>query len=958
MLKSEISTLSIGRFVESFKIKSTLSVRADTITYVAFNPQIRRNVTITEFLPQQISSRGSDGQTVEVISQYRSEFEHALTGFLQQARAWSQIHDPQIVRVTHYFQANGTAYLVMDYEKGQPLERYLSKRKTTLKEKEIRQLLQPLLNGLRVIHNAGLYHTNLHPGTLFLRREGPPVLLDFTIPLYTPDLQRENFKNDWFAGYTPIELFSDRTYPGPASDFYALGATLYRCLTGAKPVEATERVAAIAQHYEDPLMPALEAGFGNYSTSLLGMIDWMLKPLAKDRPQSVEALLGLLSSDMVSAPAPKPKPPIADKPAISPAFAIPSRTKTPSQPGSQQKIIDRAPSASTSNTLRRPTRPGRRFNRQQGWVIGVVATLLLVVILGWQLNQPAKRSSESRLTPQTASQQKPVNSKSNKQAKANSKANQTTASFDRENDTKRISNYRKQYEKLKKQEREVEIEKAVTKQLNSVLAKKEHETKARQQAKIKSLLATAKQAVDAQRLVAPKNDNALYFYRQVLILERDHQGAQQGITNIIERLLAQSKDAMQNGDFEISQSAIDHIAMIDPENNELPELRRALNKPREILIKEEKQRVADQSRQQQVDQWLTLAETAIKENRLTSTDGQNALVYYRSVLNLQSDNKTALDGLAYISNHYLDRANQAVVEDNLRVAEANLETAAAINPDNNSITLLQEQIRMRRQVRAAQEKAAQEEAAARVLAEQQAAHKTAVERALAKEKTSKETVATNTIEKPATAVLNGTQETATPPITIETPTQITATARETQESQVQLADIPQTSAPAIRRLSAMESGLAAYYGARYSEALQLLRPLAEAGNARAQFRLAVMYATGKGVEASPQHTREWLTKSAQKIRAAAAQGDAWAQADLGAMYESGWLVKKDYEAAANWYQRAAIQGDIEAQTRLGLLYGQGLGVEQDQSKFKQWLRRAAEQGHQIAKQELEKLTVN
>ena len=137
MAKSEIVTLSVGKAVESFKIKSTLSVRTDTITYLGYNPQIRRNVTITEFLPQQFASRASDGQTLEVNPTYRDEFEHALSGFLQQARAWSQIHDPQIIRVTHYFQANGTAYLVMDYEKGQSLDVYLSKRKTPLAEKEI-----------------------------------------------------------------------------------------------------------------------------------------------------------------------------------------------------------------------------------------------------------------------------------------------------------------------------------------------------------------------------------------------------------------------------------------------------------------------------------------------------------------------------------------------------------------------------------------------------------------------------------------------------------------------------------------------------------------------------------------------------------------------------------------------------------------------------------------------------
>ena len=252
-----------------------------------------------------------------------------------------------------------------------------------------------------------------------------------------------------------------------------------------------------------------------------------------------------------------------------------------------------------------------------------------------------------------------------------------------------------------------------------------------------------------QRLVAPKSNNALFFYRQVLLLEPGHPDAQQGITKITNKLLAQTRSAIKNGKIENLQKAVDHIALIDPENNKLPKLRRSLISLRDQKIKAEELRIVEKKHQQQIKNYLSFAAAAIKENRYTSVDGRNALAYYLSVLNLQPDNSAARDGIVTIGNHYLDLVNQALLDDNLNDAENYLKTAETINPGDSSINLLQEQIRMRRQVHAMQEKrmqvetvesaiAAQEAAIAKALAEQQSVHEAAVTKVLAEQQVAHE----------------------------------------------------------------------------------------------------------------------------------------------------------------------------------------------------------------------------
>jgi TPR repeat protein len=142
-----------------------------------------------------------------------------------------------------------------------------------------------------------------------------------------------------------------------------------------------------------------------------------------------------------------------------------------------------------------------------------------------------------------------------------------------------------------------------------------------------------------------------------------------------------------------------------------------------------------------------------------------------------------------------------------------------------------------------------------------------------------------------------------------------------------------------------DEGLAAFNAGNFSLALKEFEPLAEQGDARAQYNLGVMYAKGWGV---PQDD----IQAAILYRKAAAQGDSAAQYDLGAIYKSGRGVPQDDTLALSWFHEAAEQGNLLAQSNLGAMYETGRGVPEDATQAETWFRKAAEQGLRRAQSNL------
>lgn len=136
----------------------------------------------------------------------------------------------------------------------------------------------------------------------------------------------------------------------------------------------------------------------------------------------------------------------------------------------------------------------------------------------------------------------------------------------------------------------------------------------------------------------------------------------------------------------------------------------------------------------------------------------------------------------------------------------------------------------------------------------------------------------------------------------------------------------------------LNEGLAAYDKAEYATALKELTPLAEKGNAKAQYRLGKIFNLGQGVPPDKKEAAKWFHQAAQ-------QGLAEAQGALGYLCLVGDGVSQNSDLALEWTRKAATQGDATAQFNLSVMYGERFGIQKNPAESLKWLRKAADQRH-------------
>jgi serine/threonine protein kinase/HAMP domain-containing protein len=280
-----------GFRLHEYRIDRVLGQGGFGITYLATDVNLNTRVAIKEYLPEEIAFRKS-GQTVSAhSSRYRDRYKSGLDSFLVEGRTLATFRHPNIVRVARFFEAHQTAYMVLEYERGSPLKAWWPQH-ATLGERELVRLLDPLLDGLAVVHQAGFLHRDIKPDNIQVRRgNGSLVLLDFGSARQAVGTQRDA-DVAVTPGFAPIEQYEDGEQ-GAWTDIYAFGATLYWLVSGHKPPEATERQMAVARGEPDPLRPAAEVAAGRqsppYSAPFYAAIDWALKLDPRERPQDVAA---------------------------------------------------------------------------------------------------------------------------------------------------------------------------------------------------------------------------------------------------------------------------------------------------------------------------------------------------------------------------------------------------------------------------------------------------------------------------------------------------------------------------------------------------------------------------------------------------------------------------------------------------------------------------------------------
>jgi serine/threonine protein kinase len=287
---SHRANLPAGLELHEYRLERVLGAGAFGITYQGWDRHLNVPVAIKEFFPESLVER--EGAQVVLKPGEDAEFyKFGLDAFIEEARVLAQFKQPNIIRVSRYFVANGTAYFVMDYEEGRSLSDLLKSEQAPLPEERMRAIFVPILEGLRSVHDKKYLHRDIKPSNIYIRHNGTPILLDFGAARLEFGTTSHNGMCVLTPGYAPIEQYIQDGIQGPWSDLYAIGATMYRCITGHTPINAVDRLTALQQKQQDPLPSLAAAAKGNYSADFLQAIAWALAVTKENRPQTVGQLL-------------------------------------------------------------------------------------------------------------------------------------------------------------------------------------------------------------------------------------------------------------------------------------------------------------------------------------------------------------------------------------------------------------------------------------------------------------------------------------------------------------------------------------------------------------------------------------------------------------------------------------------------------------------------------------------
>lgn len=292
--------LAIGTYLNKgkYRIEKVLGQGSFGITYLAtakFSTQgnlgqmcVEAKVAIKEFFMSDVNSRKEDGSTVEgsngtVFSNYRKKFK-------KEADNLSKLEHAGIVNVYDVFDENGTTYYSMEYVDGGNLDDYISQN-NPIDEAEAIDIISRICNALAFMHSKQLLHLDLKPKNIMRSAHGEIYLIDFGLSKqFTADGDPESSTTigQGTPGYAPLEqakLIKDGTFPATL-DIYALGATMYKILTGSRPLDASD---ILNEGFPKDLLQKYDR-----SEVIIGIVEKCMSPMKKDRFQQINDITNLL----------------------------------------------------------------------------------------------------------------------------------------------------------------------------------------------------------------------------------------------------------------------------------------------------------------------------------------------------------------------------------------------------------------------------------------------------------------------------------------------------------------------------------------------------------------------------------------------------------------------------------------------------------------------------------------
>lgn len=302
-----------GTRLGEFEIVGLIGEGGFGIVYLAFDTSLDRHVALKEYMPSALASRVGGTQVQVKSERYENMFRAGLKSFINdEARLLARFDHQSLVKVYRFWEANGTAYMVMPYYKGVTLKDALKAMKKPPDEAWLRALLTPLVDALAVLHASDCFHRDIAPDNIILLDDSHrPVLLDFGAARRVIGDMTQALTVILKPGYAPIEQYAEvpSLRQGPWTDHYALAALVYFAITGKTPPPSVGRMVS------DSYQPLAKLAAGRYSERFLKAIDHALAVAPASRPQTDRQFAAELGITLDDAPAQRAAGGATDKPA-------------------------------------------------------------------------------------------------------------------------------------------------------------------------------------------------------------------------------------------------------------------------------------------------------------------------------------------------------------------------------------------------------------------------------------------------------------------------------------------------------------------------------------------------------------------------------------------------------------------------------------------------------------------
>lgn len=298
------SCLNAFTFIkERYIVGKCIRQNGEHIIYVGYDVQTKQKVFIKEYMPSLICERQSDGN-ISVVYGNEAQYKSLLSDFHDLNQRLRKAESDIVIPIIDIIGENNTIYVITKHEDYITLHEYVKQNGGELNWEQTKRLFFPFIRSLEELHKKNIIHRGISPQTVILNKSGKLLLSSFSLAC-TRTLKSE-IEAELFEGYSAPEQYSLKSWQGNWTDVYSLGAVLYRCLTGTRPLHSLERFKKDFLLQADHLNPNIPEFVSNtISKAMIVKSD--------QRFQSLGVLLLYLQDEVLKVKQNKKSNPILEK---------------------------------------------------------------------------------------------------------------------------------------------------------------------------------------------------------------------------------------------------------------------------------------------------------------------------------------------------------------------------------------------------------------------------------------------------------------------------------------------------------------------------------------------------------------------------------------------------------------------------------------------------------------------